>query len=88
MHGDTVFRHFVHGVCTDLYLYQLVVQAEDGRMESTVAVGLGIGNEVLDTPLLRLPEAMYVTKRDVAIGCGFHQDAESYQVMNLAGIQG
>ena len=88
VHGDTIFGHFVHGEGANLYLHQLVIQAEHGGMQRAVAIGLGVGDEVLDTPLFGLPQAVHMTQRNVAIGGRLHQNAEGDQIMNLADIQG
>ena len=87
VHRHAVFRHLVHGEGANLDLDQLVIKAENGGVQGLVAVGLGIGDEILEASIFGLPQAMHMPQREIAIGRRVNQDAESDQVMNLAKIR-
>ena len=67
VHGYTEFRHLVHLKGANLNFYQLVIHAEDGRVQCSIAVGFGIGDKVFDTALFGLPQAMHMPKGKIAI---------------------
>src|SRR5690242_4520614 len=69
---------------TDLDLSQLILYAEDRRVQRLIAVLLGRRDKILDTPILGAPERMDMTKRQVAFIIGIYQDAERNKIMHLA----
>src|SRR5689334_12566023 len=86
MHRHAIFGGFMHSMSTNLYLYQLVIKAEDGGVQCAVAVGFRIGDVVFDAALFWTPQAMDVAQRDITIRGGSDQDTKSDQVVNLTNV--
>src|SRR5260221_11631686 len=83
VHGDTILGRLVHRTRANLDLGEPVVQAEDGGMQRLIAVRLGIGDEVLDPPVFRAPQAVHVAQREIALLDRVDDDAKRQDVVEL-----
>ena len=83
MSRDTVERFFVHLHGADLKFGNFVVRAEDGGVQTAVAVRFGDGDIILDAFRHRFPEGVDNAHSFVAVGNFHSDDAQSKNIINL-----
>src|SRR5258708_1014047 len=74
----------LHLLRANLYLRQLIIQAEHRRMQRLVAIHLRRSDKVFDASILGTPQGMDMPQSQVAILHGVDQYTVGDQVMNLA----
>ena len=83
MRGDATLGDQVHFLGANLHLDRRAVRAEQHRVQRLIAVGLGDGDEIAETPVQRFEHRMHDAQRVVALGHRTHHDAEAEDIHHL-----
>ena len=81
--SDALFSYRMHGLGTHLEFNCRAQRAHQRGVKALVAVGLGDGNKVLETPRHGLVELVQHAQRNVTIGQRGHHDAKAKEVGDL-----
>lgn len=83
MGGHAVLGEGVHLARADLNFHRLAFGADDHGMQRFVAVGLRVGDIVVEFLGDMLPMAVHHTQHGVAVADAFHDDAHGAQVVEF-----
>jgi hypothetical protein len=83
MRGDAALGDRVHVLGADLHFDRRAERAEQHGVQRLVAVRLGNRDEVAETPVERLVQAMHRTERLIAMRDGIDDDAQAVHVHHL-----
>src|SRR6266487_2716652 len=84
MAGYAIIRNTLHLMGANLDFRQLIIQAEDCRMQRLIAIQLGRSNKVFYPSIFRTPQRMDMPQSQIAIVNRVYQDTVGDEIMNLA----
>jgi len=81
--GNAVIGVALHVMRTNLDFRELVIQAENRRMQGLVAIQLRCSDKVLDAAILRPPQSMDMPESKITVLDRVNQNAEGGEVVDL-----